>query len=45
MRDLLSRERLVRRGLFDPHAVAGLMDEHVAGRANHAHQLFSLMVF
>ena len=45
MRDLLSRDRLVRRGVFEPDEVARLMDEHVAGRANHAHQLFSLMVF
>lgn len=45
MRDLLSRQRLVRRGLFEPREVARLIDEHVAGRANHAHQLFSLMVF
>ncbi len=45
MRDLLSRDRLVRRGLFEPAEVARLIDEHVSGRANHAHQLFSLMVF
>ncbi|AMY10174.1 Asparagine synthetase [glutamine-hydrolyzing] 1 [Luteitalea pratensis] len=45
MRDLLSAERLTRRGLFQPTEVARLMQEHVDGRANHAHQLFSLMVF
>ena len=45
MRDLLSRDRLVRRGLFEPREVERLMQEHVDGRANHAHQLFSLMVF
>lgn len=45
MRDLLAPERMVRRGLFAPAEVTRLMDEHVAGRANHAHQLFSLMVF
>ncbi len=45
MRDLLSRERLVRRGLFEPAEVARLIREHVDGRANHAHQLFALMVF
>ncbi len=45
MRDLLSEERMRRRGLFVPREVARLIDEHVAGRANHAHQLFSLMVF
>ncbi len=45
MRDLLSPERLRRRGLFEPREVDRLMQEHVAGRANHAHQLFALMVF
>jgi asparagine synthase (glutamine-hydrolysing) len=45
MRDLLSEDRLRRRGLFEPREVGRLMREHVDGRANHAHQLFSLMVF
>jgi asparagine synthase (glutamine-hydrolysing) len=45
MRGLLSPERLRRRGLFDPLAVRRLMNAHVAGRQNYAHQLFALMVF
>ena len=45
MRDLLSRDRLARRGLFDADVVDGLMHEHVAGKENHAHTLFPLMVF
>jgi asparagine synthase (glutamine-hydrolysing) len=45
MRDLLSRERVARRGLFDPDVVLQLMDEHTDGRENHAHTLFPLMVF
>ena len=45
MRDLLAPERLRRRGLFEPDAVARRIDEHVAGRENHAHVLFCLMVF
>src|SRR5918993_486353 len=45
MRDLLSRDRIVRRGLFDPQVVTELMDAHTAGRENHAHTLFPLMVF
>jgi asparagine synthase (glutamine-hydrolysing) len=45
MRDLLSRDRVTRRGLFDPGAVEKLMDEHTEGRKNHAHTLFPLMVF
>ena len=45
MRELLSRDRITRRGLFDPDVVGKLMDEHVDGRENHAHTLFPLMVF
>ena len=45
MRDLLSPDRVARRGLFDPKAVTDLMDAHTAGRENHAHTLFPLMVF
>ncbi len=45
MRDLLSPERVARRGLFDPNEVTALVDAHVAGRENHAHTLFPLMVF
>jgi asparagine synthase (glutamine-hydrolysing) len=44
MRELLSRDRIARRGLFDADAVEQLMDDHVAGRENHAHTLFPLMV-
>lgn len=45
MRDLLSTERMQRRGLFEAQEVTRLMDEHCAGRENHAHTLFPLMVF
>ena len=45
MLDLLSPERLRRRGLIEPAEVARLIDQHCAGQANHAHVLFSLMVF
>ena len=45
MEQLLAPERLRSRGLVDPAEVRRLMDEHRAGRANHAHVLFSLMVF
>lgn len=44
MRDLLSRDRIARRGLFDPDVVEKLMNDHVEGRENHAHTLFPLMV-
>jgi asparagine synthase (glutamine-hydrolysing) len=45
MRSLLSPERIARRGLFEPSDVTRLMEDHVAGRENHAHTLFPLMVF
>jgi asparagine synthase (glutamine-hydrolysing) len=45
MRSLLSKERLQARGLFDAADIGRRMDEHVAGRQNHAHTLFPLMVF
>jgi asparagine synthase (glutamine-hydrolysing) len=45
MRDLLSPSRVSKRGLLDPSEVSRLVDDHVAGRENHAHTLFPLMVF
>ena len=45
MRDLLSPDRVAKRGLFDSKVVTELMDAHTAGRENHAHTLFPLMVF
>jgi asparagine synthase (glutamine-hydrolysing) len=45
MDDLLSPARLRRRGLFDAADVERRIAEHKAGVENHAHTLFSLMVF
>jgi asparagine synthase (glutamine-hydrolysing) len=45
MRTLLSPARIVERGLFEPTEVTRLIDSHLAGRENHAHTLFPLMVF
>ena len=45
MERLLAPDRLAARGLIDPVETSRLVDEHCAGRANHAHVLFSLMVF
>ncbi len=44
MRRLLSPERVRARGLFEPAEVTRLVEDHVAGRENHAHTLFPLMV-
>ena len=45
MSRLLAPDRVAARGLIDPAETSRLMDAHCAGRANHAHILFSLMVF
>lgn len=45
MRTLLSPARVAERGLFEPAEVTALIEAHVAGRENHAHTLFPLMVF
>ena len=45
MRALLAPDRVARRGLFEPAEVSRLIESHVAGRENHAHTLFPLMVF
>lgn len=45
MFELLSPERLRRQGYFNPTYVASLIKEHLAGHANHSHQLWALMVF
>jgi asparagine synthase (glutamine-hydrolysing) len=44
MEDLLSEDRVTRRGWFDPTDVRRRIDAHRAGRENHAHTLFGLMV-
>jgi asparagine synthase (glutamine-hydrolysing) len=45
MLELLSEERIRRRGLFHWPEVERQISEHMAGRENHAHRLFPLMVF
>ncbi len=42
---LLAPGRLRDQGLFDPGTVARLRSEHSAGRANHSHVIWSLVVF
>jgi asparagine synthase (glutamine-hydrolysing) len=45
MERLLAPDRIAARGLIEPSEVARLVEAHCAGQANHAHVLFSLMVF
>lgn len=45
MEDLLRKERIREQGIFQPAAVERLKREHLSGKANHSHILWSLMVF
>ena len=45
MEDYLSESRLRKGGFFNPQYIQSLMSEHIKGNANHAHQLWSLMMF
>jgi asparagine synthase (glutamine-hydrolysing) len=45
MRDLLSPAEVKRQGYFDGAEIERLMIEHDAGRENHSHRLWALMVF
>ena len=43
-RDVLAAEALERDGLFEPKVVAGWLDDHEAGRADHAWRIWGLLV-
>jgi asparagine synthase (glutamine-hydrolysing) len=43
LHDLLDERRIRGRGWFEPAETARLIDEHLRGRANHAHRLWCLM--
>ena len=45
MLDLLSRDSLHQHGYFDHQIVSTWIQEHLDGRVNHSHRLWSLMVF
>jgi asparagine synthase (glutamine-hydrolysing) len=44
MREVLLSERCARRGFLRPEAIARLVDEHVRGAHDHAHQLWTLLM-
>ena len=45
MLDLLSKDALQKHGYFDHQVVAQWIQEHLDGRVNHGHRIWSLMVF
>lgn len=45
MLDLLSKDSLHHHGYFDHRVVSSWIQEHLDGRVNHSHRLWSLMVF
>jgi asparagine synthase (glutamine-hydrolysing) len=45
MMDLLSPEKVQRRGYFNPDCVSRWVTEHLEGTINHSHRLWALMVF
>ena len=45
LEELLDNRQIAREGLFRPAKIQQLKQEHLSGRANHSHVLWSLMVF
>lgn len=45
VREHLSPQRLAAQGIFDPHAVEGLLDAHYRGTRNHSHNIWTLLMF
>ena len=45
LEDSLDRSRVRQDGIFDPAETERLKSEHLAGKANHSHALWSLIVF
>jgi asparagine synthase (glutamine-hydrolysing) len=45
LRDHLLSRRAADDGLFDPRVVARLVDDHQSSRADHSHQLWTLLMF
>lgn len=45
MENALNPERIRNEGLFKPETIVRLKEEHLSGRANHSHILWSLIVF
>jgi asparagine synthase (glutamine-hydrolysing) len=44
MRETLLSERALNRGLFKPHAITRLVEQHTSGERDYAHQLWTLLM-
>jgi hypothetical protein len=44
MRETLTDPAFANLGIFQPRALHGLMNDHLAGRDDHSHRLWALMV-
>jgi asparagine synthase (glutamine-hydrolysing) len=44
LRETLLSETSLRRGFFDPQRVRAIVDEHIEGKTDHSHRLWSLMM-
>ncbi len=45
MEEMLAEKRLREQGIFEPRFVRQLIDEHIAGKASHHKELWTLLVF
>jgi asparagine synthase (glutamine-hydrolysing) len=45
LEEMTDARRVQAEGVFDPGTVARLKAEHLSGRANHSHVLWSMLVF
>lgn len=43
-REVLLARKAIERGYFEPRAVEEMLDEHVAGRADHGYRLWALLM-
>lgn len=43
--DLLSPKKIKNEGLFNPHYISNLVDEHMSGHADHRKKLWTLFIF
>ena len=45
MQDVLHENKIKQQGFFDHKFINKLVNEHIAGKENHSHRLWALMMF